>query len=704
MGARPQKSSQAGTAKAASPPAAPGVKTRRFKLGLAGRVAAIGCCAAVAATAAQWLITPIMARPEVNRQRQVAVHAATTVVARIIARDAQDGRIDDPQFAVDLSPDGMPKAQAILFAPDGRVLAVGGANVPLPGPDDLRLLTQNREMYMQRGPRVYANQPVRVNGKTVAYAAYSFAPRTIAQIWGPIVVLNSLVLLLSLGVMAPFLLPLARAALSPVTALEARIRKRSVTEAAKLASETDDALLTPLLAAIDEIHARSDASMRRALRMAYADPVTRLPNRLRFLSKLEALVERSPGAEVHFILADLDEFRKINTTFGPTTADTVLVQVAERLRQIASQAKGEPIFLGRIGPDQFGIIAPKADQAAARAIMQAVDEAITRPMLVEGHPLRLSVSFGAAAAPFDAGTASDLLKLADLALKSAKQGTSRRHVFFDKSLLVRAREQAQLEAEIRRGLDNGEFIAVFQPKMELETGELIGAEALARWRRPDGRVVSPGVFVPIAEDIGLISKLGVAVLRDACFAAARWNRDAAHPVRIAVNVSPHQFSESSFVDTVRTALDDSKLDPKLLELEITESAAVTDPERVARIMWPLRSQGVRLAIDDFGTGHSNFSSITRLPFDVFKIDQQFIRALTTDANAPAIVEMILAMAEALGLETVAEGVETREQADFLVRRACTIGQGYYFSPPLPADEFDAFLRTWRPRPAMRYAA
>jgi EAL domain-containing protein (putative c-di-GMP-specific phosphodiesterase class I) len=239
--------------------------------------------------------------------------------------------------------------------------------------------------------------------------------------------------------------------------------------------------------------------------------------------------------------------------------------------------------------------------------------------------------------------------------------------------------------------------------VNLETGELIGAEALARWRRSDGSVVSPGVFVPIAEELGLISKLGYCVMRDACFAAAEWNKTNG-PLRIAVNVSPYQFAEPDFIANVQLALDESGLSPELLEMEITESAAVEDPEKVARTMWPLRNRGVRLAIDDFGTGHSNFRSITRLPFDVFKIDQQFIRALSTDPHAPAIVEMILAMAEALGLETVAEGVETKEQADFLVRRACTIGQGYYYSPPLPSSEFDAFVRSWRPRPASRFAA
>jgi diguanylate cyclase (GGDEF)-like protein len=430
--------------------------------------------------------------------------------------------------------------------------------------------------------------------------------------------------------------------------------------------------------------------------------VTRLPNRLRFIAKLEDLIDRR-GAAVFVVVADIDGFRKINATLGPREADKVLVQVGERLKASVVQLGQGSFFLGRLGPDQFGLIAAGVDRAAVKAFMAMADRTICEPLTVEGQSLRVTASLGSACTPDDAKSAAELMKQAELALKEAKRSPAARRAFFDSRLLEKAREQTRLEAELRTGLDRGEFVAVFQPKVKLETGELIGAEALARWRRPDGSVVSPGVFVPIAEELGLISKLGNCVMRDACFAAAEWNKHNG-PLRIAVNVSPYQFAEPDFIASVQLALDESGLNPELLEMEITESAAVEDPEKVARTMWPLRNRGVRLAIDDFGTGHSNFTSITRLPFDVFKIDQQFIRALSTDPHAPAIVEMILAMAEALGLETVAEGVETKEQADFLVRRACTIGQGYYYSPPLPSAEFDAFVRSWRPRPASRFAA
>ncbi len=678
---------------------------REGKFGLAGRVALIACGAVIAATLAQWVITPVMAQNEVRYQRETATQAATSILAGAAT----------PYFAHDLPVDqaaldglssplgsGLPGGQALLYDTGWKLLSRGGDAAAPPSTAQLRALAgQPSGTVLQSGKRFYSMQPIRSGGQVLGYAVYSFEPRSIAEIWFPILWRNALVLVLTLTVIAPFLLPLARKALKPVTQLENRIRQRDPKDKSKLADSSNDKVLKPLLIAVDEVHERSEAAMRRALTLAYADPVTRLPNRLRFLSKLEAMIDRQ-GQGAFLAICDLDGFRKINASVGPRLADAILATVAERLRTAALGSEGA-FFLGRVGADQFGILALGADKPAITTVLANAERAIKEPVTVEGQTLRVTAAFGAACAPDDARTATDLMKQAEIALKEAKRATGERRAFFDQRLIDKVRAQQTLEREIAEGLDRGEFVAVFQPKVKLETGELVGAEALARWRRPDGAVVSPGRFVPIAEEMDLIGKLGRVVMRDACFAAANWARNGI-AARIAVNVSPQQFDEPDFIQSVYQALDDSGLDPNLLELEITESAAVADPDRVARIMWPLRNRGVRLAIDDFGTGHSNFASITRLPFDVFKIDQQFVRALATDTNAPAIVEMILAMAEALGQETVAEGVETKEQADFLLRRACTIGQGYYYSPPLPADEFDLFVRSWRPRPANKFAA
>ena len=677
-------------------------KRRRAKrMGLAGRVAMIAVAAAFFAALAQWVVTPFLAQDEIRNQRQIAVDAGANLLADVARLHAEAGHWNEIPALVDALSVGMPEGQSAVFDAEWKLIAQDGAPDSRPSLKAMRELVSTPNGILVVGERYYAARAINVGDQTWGYALYSFIPRPFVNTWLAVVALNAIVLSLVLLLTAPLIYRLARLALKPVTVLERGIRSRDPKDKSKLADSSDDRLLKPLLTSIDEVHERSEAAMRRALTMAYTDPVTRLPNRLRFLSRLDAAVAAGQGA--HLLVCDLDRFRQVNLTYGPRVADIGLAGVAERLRAVLSQAGLPGGFIGRIGADQFGMILPGSSREAVVALMSAASSAIAEGFIIEGQAMRLAASFGAAHTPTDATNGTDLLKLAEVALKEAKKQTATRAAFFDQRLLDKARAQSRLEEELRDGLDRGEFVAVFQPKVKLETGELVGAEALARWRRPDGAIVSPGVFIPIAEDLGLIAKLGKQVMRDACFAAAGWNRKGIIS-SVAVNVSPHQFDDPDFVASVYKALDDSGLPPNLLELEITESAAVADGDRVARIMWPLRNRGVRLAIDDFGTGHSNFAAITRLPFDVFKIDQQFVRALSTDPHAPAIVEMILAMAEALGQETVAEGVETKEQADFLLRRACTIGQGYYYSPPLPAEEFDAFVRSYRPRPADRFAA
>jgi diguanylate cyclase (GGDEF)-like protein len=661
----------------------------------------IAVAAALFAALAQWVVTPFMAQDEIRNQRQIAVSSGANLLADVSRLHAAAGHWDEIPALVEALSVGMPEGQSAVFDADWRLLAKDGADASMPTANALQALVTNPAGIVTMGERYYAARPIDVDGKTLGYAVYSFVPQPFVKVWLIVVAANAFVLSLALLISAPFIYRLARLALKPVTQLERRIRQRDPKDKSRLADSSDDRLLKPLLTAIDDVHERSAAAMRRALALAYTDPVTRLPNRLRFLSRLDATM--AADANAFLAICDLDRFREVNVTHGPQIADLALAHIGERLRAAGNAVGITGFFLGRIGADQFGILMPGASRESVKAYLFAAGEAISEPLLLEGHTLRVTASFGAACAPDDAQVGGDLLKQAEVALKEAKREASRGVAFFDQSLLDRARARSRLEDELRDGLDRGEFVAVFQPKVKFETGELVGAEALARWRRPDGAIVSPGVFIPIAEDLGLIAKLGKQVMRDACFAAAGWNSRGIVS-SVAVNVSPHQFDDPDFVSSVYRALDESGLPAELLELEITESAAVADPDRVARIMWPLRNRGVRLAIDDFGTGHSNFAAITRLPFDVFKIDQQFVRALSTDPHAPAIVEMILAMAEALGQETVAEGVETKEQADFLLRRACTIGQGYYYSPPLPADEFDAFVRSYRPRPADRFAA
>jgi diguanylate cyclase (GGDEF)-like protein len=674
---------------------------RSFRLSLAARIVLIGCSAAVMATAAQLAVLPTLLSAQVKNAQVASSATSARQLAALAARPLARRDMAELGDLVAQMGAPLPGGAAAVIDPAGQVLATtpGGRDIVrslnpdvLNGPGNV----------VVRGDLHIGVFPVAAGDELLGRAVVSMQLRPLVNVWLDVIWRAMLVLVCAIAVMAPFMLPLARSALLPVSRLKDHIRKRAPNDKTRLADGVEDPVLKPLLQSIDEVHDRFEQAMRRALHLAYADPVTRLPNRLRFLGRLEAVMERDKvGAWL--VLININGFKKINVTLGPGLADEALVQVAERLRSLAADAGG-PAFLGRISAHLFGVLLANVEKDCVRTFITAAERSLQAPMTVGSQTLQLSLSFGAACAPSDAQTSADLLKQAELALKEAKLSQSGHRAFFDPALLEKVRRQHQLEHELRAGLERGEFVAVFQPKVRFKTGELVGAEALARWRRSDGSVVSPGVFVPIAEELGLISELGDVIMRDACHAAARWNRSGI-PMHIAVNVSPHQFKDPEFITQVQAALEDSGLNPELLELEITEGAAIADPDRVARTMWPLRNRGVRLAIDDFGTGHSNFASITRLPFDVFKIDQQFIRALDTEPNAPAIVEMILAMAEALGLETVAEGVETRSQAEFLLRRQCTLGQGYYFSPPLPANEFDAFVRAWRPSAAVdRFAA
>ncbi len=491
--------------------------------------------------------------------------------------------------------------------------------------------------------------------------------------------------------------------LGPINTLAKEIRRLRPGQGDGLTSSVRK-VSDELADAVHDMTAKYDAIIRKTYQMSISDPLTGLINRAHFLKKTEAYILSGGERTVSVVIVDLDRFSRVNDKFGPQLADELLVMVGARLKAYLLEADSAmrpleqieeaPSLLSRLAADTYAIVIPYTSQKVVEKIVEFLRFQLEKPFTLDGRLVELTAAYAAASAPQDAPNAVELMKQVDFSLKTSKHAKFKGLRFYDSSMQESAQRNLTLEDDIRRGIENKEFIPVFQPKIELETGVVIGAEALARWRRPDGAVVSPGVFVPKAEELGLIPKMGENILREACIEAAKWDFNG-HKPRLAVNVSPLQFEDPNFVDMVNDVLTESRLPAKQLELELTETAAVDNPERVAKIMRPLRAKGVRFAIDDFGTGHSNFTTVTRLPFDVFKIDQQFVRAHGSDPHAPAIIEMILAMAEALGQETVAEGVETREHYEFLRRRACTIGQGYFFSPPLPAHEFESFVHHWR---------
>ncbi|MEO0983101.1 MAG: bifunctional diguanylate cyclase/phosphodiesterase [Pseudomonadota bacterium] len=445
---------------------------------------------------------------------------------------------------------------------------------------------------------------------------------------------------------------------------------------------------------------RFSSEVDRLERVAYTDRVTGLPNRTRLVGVMDEALRRGNGETTAFIYLDLDGYARASESLPESARRSLLTVAANRIvEQIealstAHSISADRFLLATLQGDDFGLfMGLGAGREDASALARGLRLAFEKPFKIEGRLLSLGISGGIAIAPDDGETTDDLIRRAEVALSQVRETGRGGFQFYTPRLDRVTQGRYQLETELRAAIEAGAFTPVFQPKISFETGEIVGAEALARWDRGQGRTAAPGAFIPLAEEIGLIDQIGSLILKKACRSAADWVRDG-YDVSIAVNVSPCQFERSDFIDQVLDAMRLAGLPPKKLELEITETMAVSNPDRVAEVMRPLRAMGVRLAVDDFGTGHANLSMLTRLPFDVFKIDRQFVSGLEAGAQGPAIVEMILAMAETLGLQTVAEGVETELQADFLRRRGCTLAQGFLYSGGVSEPDFRKLLRDW----------
>ena len=458
-----------------------------------------------------------------------------------------------------------------------------------------------------------------------------------------------------------------------------------------------------LARAFNHMVSRLNATMRRMHRIAYVDATTELPNSDRLLRDLAAAIDSAqrrgdPGA---LFLVSVDRAPRAAESLGEDAGRELIVAAARRLGEAAKTSdptlacaeanrRAAPI-VARMGASEFAVLYPHLPKSTdlhglARALIGGFDQ----PFVWRDHRVAMPAIAGAAFFPRDGHDVDELMRHARLALNAARTDTAN-YRFFTKSLDRAASAKLNLEREIRSALDRNEFKAYFQPKINLRNGRVEGAEALARWVRSDGGIISPGKFIPAAEEMGLIGPISEAILRDACWKAAAWSREglAAH---VAVNVSALQFADDNFPAKVMKIAEQAGLPLRCLELEITESVAMEDVDRALRMIEPLRAAGVRFSIDDFGTGHSSLAALTRLPFGVLKIDQSFVRGLSTDRHSAAIIETILAMAAALDYEVIAEGVETEEEAEFLRRRGCPIAQGFLFSAAQPPNEYLRILR------------
>lgn len=418
--------------------------------------------------------------------------------------------------------------------------------------------------------------------------------------------------------------------------------------------------------------------------LASHDALTGLPNRVLFADRLGQVLasSRRTGESGAVLSIDLDRFKDVNDTQGHAAGDMLLRSVAARLKACVRETD----TLARLGGDEFAIVQSDAPQPQGAAhLAQRVIDALSEPFAQDGQDLRVGASVGIALFDGD-NEAGQLLRDADIALYRAKIEGRSTYRFFEEDMNARLQARKAMERDLRNALNDGGLDVHYQPQIELETGQIVGVEALARWTHPERGIVPPCDFIPLAEDAGLIGQLGEIVLRKACAQATAWV-----PLKLAVNLSPIQFRQPDLAAMVARVLAETGLEPRRLELEITEGVLLKDTEATLATLHALKDLGVSVAMDDFGTGYSSLSYLRRFPFDKIKIDQSFVRDLGRWDQADAIVRAVIGLGRSLGMRTNAEGVERKEQAILLQREGCTECQGYLFSRPVPAVDLQKLL-------------
>ncbi|MRV74444.1 EAL domain-containing protein [Duganella sp. FT92W] len=433
--------------------------------------------------------------------------------------------------------------------------------------------------------------------------------------------------------------------------------------------------------------AKLDHYRRTVCRLAYYDSLTGLPNRSLLSLSLQQAAQTPPFG---LMMLDLDHFKEINDTLGHAAGDRLLREVGRRLQACALPGD----VVARFGGDEFAmLVQAERDVLAQRAA--AFVAALNEPFFIDGHELFVPASIGIAVYPDDGKDTATLYQHADTAMYYAKRQGRNHYEFYMQELTRQAAERLEVEAALRRACRNGELELYFQPQVELRSGRMVGAEALLRWHRPGHGMVMPLQFISIAEASGLIVEIGDWVLADACAAVAEWNRGDAAPLQLAVNLSPRQFIRHDLAGAVRRHLQESGCHPSWLKLEITESLLLDGDRTVEDMLEALTGMGLAISIDDFGTGYSALSYLHRFPVSQLKIDRSFVGDVPGDRSKRELVKAMLSIASALRLETVAEGVESEQQAEYLASHGCRLAQGYLYGRPMPRAAFEALLATSR---------
>ena len=424
--------------------------------------------------------------------------------------------------------------------------------------------------------------------------------------------------------------------------------------------------------------------------LAYHDALTGIPNRIHFEDRMATGIVHAhrSGGEFATILLGLDRFKRINDTLGHAPGDKLLIAVADRLLE----ALTENDIIARFSGDTFGIILKEVkniDKLLIRII--EIFDKFGMPFIIENHTLHVTVSMGISLYPMDGTDTETLIKNADTAMHRAKEFGRNSYQLYTPSMNEKALKWLSMENEMHKALKRDEFVLHYQPQVDLKSGKIVGAEALVRWIHPTAGLISPGEFIPLAEETGLIIPLGEWVLNKACSQNKEWQDKGLSKIMMSVNLSTVQFQDHSLVHKVKEILEASKLSSQYLELEITESNAMLDADFTSNKLFELKEMGIKIAIDDFGTGYSSLAYLNSFPIDKIKIDQSFVKGIPRDKEKAAIVMAIMAMTKSLNIKTIAEGVETEDQLTYLTEQHCHEIQGYYYSPPVEPEVFEKFL-------------
>jgi diguanylate cyclase (GGDEF)-like protein len=429
--------------------------------------------------------------------------------------------------------------------------------------------------------------------------------------------------------------------------------------------------------------------------LAYHDDLTGLPSRSMFEELLSLSIGRARrhDGSLAVVCVDLDDFRLVNDSLGHGNGDEILKMVADRLRECARETD----LVARRGGDQFLVLIADLEREEhtdldvatirAESVVQNIRDSLKRPFVVAGTELYVSASMGISLFPQDGDEPGGLMRNAEAAMYESKKSGPAGYVVSARGS-VDSSAKLQFVTRLRKAVESQRWVLHYQPVIELESGRMIGVEALVRWMEPDGTMVPPGDFIPLAEELGLIEAIGDWVVNEIVYQARAW-LDLGIDLEIGFNLSPRQFWQPDLAERILRRIRDGGIDPARIIVEVTESSAMIDPDRAQEILWELHRGGLRIAIDDFGTGYSSLSRLREVPVEVLKIDRSFVAGVDADPQAASIVAAFIELAEGLGMTTLAEGIETREELEFLVARGCRMGQGYLFSRPVPPEEIIA---------------